>query len=767
MSEEDEKEKIEYDPEEDDKELVKLSKKTSRKNDENVDNQEEYNLEEDEIYTEEKPEKKKNNLIGRKIARSNKKKKKKKARNNVNNFIEREASEDENEEDSIVEGAELTNAQYDIEMQKAMKKTENRFTKINDENEEQVYAHIQNLAEEHQDEMDEEEINRLPTKDDPKMWIVKCRIGDEKAVVNNLYHKYIYFKQQNKEKKSKDKVKIFSITCFENLKGKIYIEAFTERDVQFAIEDMSNVNHNSIQLVPSSQRPQIFLYDQAPKTEVNKNQLVRIKGGNYDGDLAKVVYVEDPVNKIHVALVPRIIDDLKGKKGYNVVSFGKQKSFLRPRQKLFDKNNIPIEEYSNYAKNLNEPFGEVVKFHNFKFMDGLLIRPVKRIMLETENVSPKDEELEKIGCFKDEKGVYTDKNSKSLLKVANKSNVRFKKGDVVKIVSSSDDNLNDLQGVICEPEKGDLLKVEIVINGEKALYNMPKHELALVRHDFQNGNLVYAKYGSNKGKSGMIIQVLENGTITVYDSITKTKFEAKNTDLIYSEDMELDNEENEMFKIGELVKIKNSHKACYIIESTKFIIKVVTTNNEVKQLSVRDVDKITLGKKLNCIDSKGNPINLENSVKVIGGQYKGYKAVIKSIYGNYFFLLNYEFIRTNGIFCEIKENLELLGSEILRESTDKGRVNHRRIPNSVKDLKGKIVHITKGNWKGYNGILIQGNDKNAMIELIARQRTIEVPFDHFVKGDVNSAKENNNESIPYNNHGFLKTPAYYENKNVD
>ena len=65
--------------------------------------------------------------------------------------------------------------------------------------------------------------------------------------------------------------------------------------------------------------------------------------------------------------------------------------------------------------------------------------------------------------------------------------------------SSSDDNLNDLQGVICEPEKGDLLKVEIVINGENALYNMPKHELALVRHDFQNGNLVYAKYGSNKG----------------------------------------------------------------------------------------------------------------------------------------------------------------------------------------------------------------------------------------------------------------------------
>ena len=60
MSEEDEKQKIEYDPEEDDNEMEKLSKKNSHKNDENIDNQEEYNLEGDENYIEEKPKKKRN-----------------------------------------------------------------------------------------------------------------------------------------------------------------------------------------------------------------------------------------------------------------------------------------------------------------------------------------------------------------------------------------------------------------------------------------------------------------------------------------------------------------------------------------------------------------------------------------------------------------------------------------------------------------------------------------------------------------------------------
>ena len=138
--------------------------------------------------------------------------------------------------------------------------------------------------------------------------------------------------------------------------------------------------------------------------------------------------------------------------------------------------------------------------------------------------------------------------------------------------------------------------------------------------------------------------------------------------------MEFDNEENEMFKIGELVKLKNSRVVCYIIESTKFIIKVVTNTNEVKKISVREVDIINLPKKKPCIDGKGNPLDIDNTVKVINGQYKGYKGVIKNIFNQFIFLLNNDFARTNGIFCEIKENLELLGSELLLETSGKGRI---------------------------------------------------------------------------------------------
>ena len=636
MSDLDEKENQDNSSEENANEIENLTKKKKQKNKENYDNQEDdYNSEEDDNYNGEEEPKQKRSLIGNKRNRQAKKNKKK-GKNRLS-LIEKEAEEDSNEEESYGEG-ELNEEEAKVAMDQALKQTSKRFYKLTDQNEDEFMEHIKQREEEQKEEKMEENIYSRPTSQDPKIWLVKCRIGEEKEVMENLYHKYFYFrdeKDKDKEKK-KDKVKIYSVTSFENLKGKIFVEAFTERDVLFAIEDMSNVNKNSIQLVPVHERPKIFEYDQAPKSKIYKNQLVRIKGGNYDGDLAKVVYIEDPVNKIHVALVPRIIDNLNGKKGFNVAPFGNKKSF-KPRQKLFDKKLMSTDDYDK-IKTESLTYGETIKFKNLRFMDGLLIKTIRRAMLETENVSPKEDELEKIGCIIDEDGVYTDKITKEKLTVANKANIKFKKGDFVKIVSEEDDEYNGQEGRVIETETGENIKIEIVFKDMKIPYSIPKNELVLVKHNFKNGDLVYAKFGSNKGRNGRIIQILENDIVTVYDDITQTKFEAKNSDLIFSEDMELDNEENEMFKIGDLVQIKNSNIVCYIIESTKFVIKVVTITNDIKKLSVREVNKINLSKRITCIDAKGNPIDITNTVKVINGQYKGIKGVIKKIYGKYVFL---------------------------------------------------------------------------------------------------------------------------------
>ena len=280
MSDEDEKDKIENDSEEENNEIEKLSKKNNLKNNENLDNQEEsqYNSEEDENYIDEKkPEKETKKFLGNKRKSAPLKKKKKKKARNKNMFIDREAEEDENDDESVYEaGGELTKEQQKEEMEKAMKQTSTRFQKLTDQNQEEYLEHIEQLEKEQKDDINEENMYIRPTSADPKMWLVKCKFGDEKEIMENLYHKYFYFKDNKNDKK--ERVKIYSVASFDNLKGKIFIEAYTERDVLFAVQGMSNVYQNSIQLVPINERAQIFEYDQVPKSKIFPNQLVRIKG---------------------------------------------------------------------------------------------------------------------------------------------------------------------------------------------------------------------------------------------------------------------------------------------------------------------------------------------------------------------------------------------------------------------------------------------------------------------------------------------------------
>ena len=698
--------------------------------------------------------KKKKNIkkkkLGNKRKREIKKKKNKKEKTGRNYFLEGEAEENE-EEDSYGSG-EITKEQQE-KIYKRYDDThfkKNKQLKITDDNEEEIAKRYDQKVNEQELEEEEdyyENIYKRPKMNDPKLWLVKCKIGEEKEIVSNLYHKYFYFKS----KEPKERVKIFSIISYDNLKGKIFIEAFSQRDVIHAISGMSNVNPNSIQIIPVDECAKIFEFDKYQKIDINNNQLVRIKHGNYEGDLAKVVYIEDPINKIYIAIIPRINEyskneNSKNKNGFNVAPFSKQRSTIRPRQKLFDeKKNYGVEVTPS-----NEIFGECQKCGKNKFKDGLLIKAVRISSLETENVCPKEEELQKLGCYK-ENGIYKDKNNDRILTVSN-TILQYKPGKSIRLITGE---YKGITGTVIS-QKDDKIDVKLDLRDCVDVYQFKSD---MVTINYKPGEIVYVKSGINKGKNGIVIKYMEDINYAIYDEITQTKFIAKSTDLILSSEMEFSNEENSIYKIGDLVRIKNSNIICYIIESSKFILKVVTSRNEVKKVSAREIEKINLNKKATYVDSRQNPITHENVVKVINGPYKGNKGTIKCIFRKYVFLHNNNFNRTNGIFCEINDNLEILGSELLIENSEKGKVNVKRVPNEIKDLIGKTVHVIEGNWKGYNGILIDANDKFIKLELSAKQKTIQLPFTYIKEGDVNSAKDT--EGLSLTPTLSMKTPAYY------
>lgn len=70
---------------------------------------------------------------------------------------------------------------------------------------------------------------------DPNLWMVKCRIGEEKNTALNLMFKYIAY-QNNAEP-----LQIKSVVAPEGVKGYIYIEAYKQPHVKQAIDNVGSL----------------------------------------------------------------------------------------------------------------------------------------------------------------------------------------------------------------------------------------------------------------------------------------------------------------------------------------------------------------------------------------------------------------------------------------------------------------------------------------------------------------------------------------------
>jgi transcription elongation factor len=147
----------------------------------------------------------------------------------------------------------------------------------------------------------------------------------------------------------------------------------------------------------------------------------------------------------------------------------------------------------------------------------------------------------------------------------------------------------------------------------------------------------------------------------------------------------------------------------------------------------------------------------------VNGPYKGKKGVIRNIFKNFVFLYNQDFISTNGIFVDKSENLEIMGSELLSDNMYHGKVNIRKPPEPLRKSVGTLVRIVHGNWKGYIGILKKVTDKNALVELTSKNKTITIDISFIQTIDDEGQAKGNMDfmNTPRSNYAGINTPAYY------
>ena len=716
-----------------------------------------------------KPHRSKKHLQ-RKRARKDKKKKKpknkKKTRQDyVTRFIDDQAEEDENA-DSEIEDAELSR-------EKQKETFEQHFPKRNPMMDpDELLERVQRNVDEQNELLnpyDNVEINGLqPTLDDPKLWLVKCKIGKERESVENLYHKYF---AHNKPKKDLV-IKILSAASFDSLKGYIYIEAFKEANVREAIIGIGTLRETSIKIVPLNEMTQIFSYDKITKVDLKPKQFVRMKSGLYEGDLAQVIWVVDPINKIYIKLIPRINEQLmddkvpKDKIGEHNKKIKKN---IKPRQKLFNPHDIKSELKNISSRSKNSfKIGTCLEWNKQIFKDGFLIKIVKAKSLITENVVPKIEELKIFELShmehnndNDEDAMHAHMDADFLSSAINESSIkrkrRFERGDRVKI------NQGNLKGitakVISHIDK--IVQIYPNIEGmEKSILEMPEEYLV---KQFLPGECVYITNGINVGNTGLIMEIKDDIAI-VYSETSNTHLKVSSRDLILINELQRNNQkENKLYKIGELVKLSNTNKICYILDANQYTMKLIDTRNEIQTVSIRDVFKLSTH-RISGVDGHGNPIAKDDPVMVIKGQFKGKKATVRNIFANYVFLYNNEFASSNGIFCDSGYNVEILGSELLYDADGiRTKINRRNIPEKVRVLLGKTVKIINGDWKGYTAIVKDVSDKKATIELSSKPKIIKMDLT-CIQG-IDSVEEGNGFGL--GNNAVTpraiqpKTPAYY------
>ena len=298
----------------------------------------------------------------------------------------------------------------------------------------------------------------LPEVKDPNLWMVKCRIGEEKVTVLQLMRKMIAYQFED------EPLQIRSVVAPEHVKGYIYVEAFKQTHVKAAIDGISNLRMGMYQqqMVPIKEMTDVLrvVKEQAG---LKSKQWVRIKRGVFKDDLAQVDYVDVASNQVHLKLLPRIdYGRLRGALRSSTADDLKRKKFKRPPCKLFD------------AEKIRTIGGEITNDGDFQIFEGnrysrkgFLYKNFVMNAILAEGVKPTLSELER---FEE-----TPEGLDIEIATADKEEVAhsFSNGDMVEVIEGE---LVNLQGKV------------IAIDGSKITI-MPKHEDLKDPLEFQSNEL--------------------------------------------------------------------------------------------------------------------------------------------------------------------------------------------------------------------------------------------------------------------------------------
>ncbi|XP_045177406.2 transcription elongation factor SPT5-like [Mercenaria mercenaria] len=668
--------------------------------------------------------------------------KKKKPRHGGFILDEAEVDDDDEEEDELdwEEGAaELIERKSTYEGPTAKEMESNRRLNelMNNQTEDEIEAYYRQKygdssaldrfgeGEEMSDEITQQGL--LPGVKDPNLWLVKCRIGEERQTALQLMRKFIAYQF------SDEPLQIKAVIAKESLKGYIYIEAYKQTHVKQAIDGVGSLKLGqwAQMMVPIKEMTDCLKV--VKETAILKpKSWVRLKRGIFKDDLAQVDYVESAQNAVHLKLLPRIdYTRMRGIMRNQQSDAERKKKKRRPAQKLFNIDDVKAIGGESSRD------GDFFIFEGNKYSRrGFLFKTFAMSAIIAEGVKPTLAELEK---FEDQPeniniDIIPDKSSGEVTH-------NFTPGDVVEVCEGE---LIHLQGKIISIDGN---KITMIPKHEdlKDPLEFPAHEL---KKHFKTGDHVKVIGGKYEDDTGLIVRV-EDNIVVLFSDLTMHELKVLPKDLQLCADMATGVDSLGQFQFGDLVHL-DPQTVGVIVRLEKENFQVLSMHNKVQNVKPQAITRKKDTKHAVALDSENNNVSVKDIVKVVDGPHSGRDGEIKHLYRSFAFLLSRKMTENGGYFVCKTRHLVLAGGQS-KSNVSVGmpgfmspRLSSPAHPGSGgstpgrgrggggvgmkrdREMIGQTVRIVQGPFKGYIGIVKDSTDSTARVELHSSCKTISV-----------------------------------------
>ncbi|XP_062231805.1 protein RNA-directed DNA methylation 3 [Phragmites australis] len=218
---------------------------------------------------------------------------------------------------------------------------------------------------------------------EPTIWRVKCMVGRERQMAFCFMQKFVDLQRMG------TKVPIITAFALDHVRGFVFVEAEKACDVTEACKGFCSVYASRITSVPAAEVPSL-LSSRTKPFEISRGTWVRMKNGNYKGDLAQVVSADDGRKRVLIKIIPRVDLHAISKKYGGAISL---KEAAVPAPRLISSQELEFFRPHIEMKR-DRQTGDVFEvLDGLMFKDGFLYKRVALSSLIYWGIQPTETEL--------------------------------------------------------------------------------------------------------------------------------------------------------------------------------------------------------------------------------------------------------------------------------------------------------------------------------------------------------------------------------------